>query len=170
MRWLLLGLIAVSSLLCGCVERRVYLRSNPPGADVYLDGEFIGTTRPDDHPEGPLYANFVFYGQREYTFRKAGYTTVGGTVDLEAPWYEYPPIDFFAEVLVPWRIVDDHVVDIQMRKAGAADVDSLYENALEYRYRSRPQDRYEYAHGVYANLGGVARNAGKALSEKPPKK
>jgi hypothetical protein len=132
-------------LLTGCVERRIYVRSEPVGADVYIDGEFIGQTRPDDHIDGPLYANFIFYGTREYTIRKPGFETVSGTVKLEAPWYEYPPIDFFAEVLAPWKIVDEHEVSVKMQRAVPADEDSLYERAQHYKYSSRPEDRYEYA-------------------------
>lgn len=144
MRFALLILLLACVFLTGCVERRVYIRSEPAGADVYIDGEFVGKTREDDHYDGPLYANFIFYGTREYTVRKRGYETVSGEVYLEAPWYEYPPIDFFAEVLTPWIIVDEHEVEVQMQKAEPADVDELYGRAVNYRYRSRPQDRYEY--------------------------
>lgn len=131
-------------LLTGCVERRIYLRSDPPGADVYIDGEYIGRTRPDSHVDGPLYANFIFYGTREYTFRKPGYETVSGRIELEAPWYEYPPIDFFAEVLTPWYIIDEHGIMLEMEKARPADVEGLYQRALNYRYASRAEDRFEY--------------------------
>lgn len=136
--------IAAMILLSGCVERRIYVMTQPAGADVYIDGEFVGQTREKDHPDGPLYANFVFYGKREYTLRKPGYATLSGEIDLTVPWYEYPPLDFFAEVLTPWIIVDEHFVEAKLEKATPADVDSLYRNALEYRRRSRPQDRMEF--------------------------
>lgn len=138
-------LLAIVVLLPGCVERRIYFRSVPAEAEVYIDGEYIGRTRAEDHKDGPLYANFVFYGTREYTIRKPGYETVSGVVQLEAPWYEYPPIDFFAEVLVPYPIVDEHEVEVTMEKAEPADVDALYARARNYRYNARPEDRYEYA-------------------------
>jgi hypothetical protein len=131
-------------LLTGCVERRIYVRSEPVGADVYIDGEYIGRTRPDNHVDGPLYANFIFYGTREYTVRKPGYETVSGRIQLQAPWYEYPPIDFFAEVLTPWYIVDEHEINVTMQKAKPADVEGLYQRARDYRYASRAEDRYEY--------------------------
>ena len=137
----LLGML----LLTGCVERRIYVRSDPPGASVFIDGEYIGETRPDDHVDGPLYANFIFYGTREYTLRKPGYATTSGRVELEAPWYEYPPIDFFSEVLTPWIIVDEHEIVVDMEKAKPANVDELYRNALNYRYASRAEERYVYA-------------------------
>ncbi len=137
--------LVVLATCAGCVERRIYIVTQPADVDVYIDGEFIGKTREKDHPEGPLYANFIFYGKREYTLRKPGYATLSGEIDLEVPWYEYPPIDFFAEVLTPWIIVDEHFVEAKLEKAKPADVDTLYRSALDYRRRSRPQDRLEYA-------------------------
>jgi hypothetical protein len=141
----LLILLVAAAMLAGCVERRIYLRSTPAGADVYIDGEFVGATREEDDPDGPLFVNFIFYGTREYTIRKPGYTTYTDEVFLSRPWYQYPPIDFFAEVLTPWRITDRHYVEVTLAPAEAADVEALYRNALDYRYRARPQDRYEFA-------------------------
>ena len=138
-------LIASLALLTGCVERRIYLRSDPPGARVFIDGEYVGKTRKKADKRGPLYVNFIYYGTRDYTFRLPGYRTESGTVELDTPWYEYPPIDFFAEVLVPWYIVDEHQVEAKLVRASPADVDKLYRDAMDYRYNSRPSDRYEYA-------------------------
>lgn len=138
-------LVLLATLLpTGCVERRLYVRSDPPGAEVYIDGEYIGDTRADDHIDGPLYTEFLFYGTREYTVRKPGYQTVSGRIELETPWYEYPPVDFFSEVLIPYPIVDEHEVHVKLEKAEPADVEGLYRRALNYRYSSRPEDRYEY--------------------------
>jgi hypothetical protein len=141
-KWIPLVLIA--ACLCGCVERRVYLISDPPGADAYIDGEFVGTTRPKDDPKGPLYANFVFYGRRDFTFRKPGYATHETTFHLETPWYEYPPIDFFAEVLAPWIIVNEHTVEVKLEESRPADTGRLLERASDFRKGSRPEDLYEF--------------------------
>jgi hypothetical protein len=141
----LLLVVAAAALLVGCVDRRIYVRTEPPGAEVYIDGEYVGTTRAKDDPQGPLYANFVYYGTREFTLRKPGYATVSGAVRLETPWYQYPPMDFVAEVLTPWRIVDRHHIEATLDLADHADVDSLYAAAQEFRYQSRPQDRFEFA-------------------------
>jgi hypothetical protein len=136
--------VLIAACLCGCVERRVYLISDPPGADVYIDGELVGQTRPKDHKDGPLYANFVFYGSRDFTFRKPGFATLEVTHKLEAPWYEYPPIDFFSEVLAPFKVVDEHEVEVKLEKSVPADMDELLERAGTFRERSRPEDRYEF--------------------------
>jgi hypothetical protein len=143
MKWMLPVLFFAALACTGCVERRIYLISDPPGADVYIDGEYVGQTRPKDHPQGPLYANFIYYGQREYTFRKPGYATQSGTVKLETPWYEYPPVDFF---------VDEHFVEVKLERARPADVEALYQAARHYRATSRPQDRYEFAQARFVIL------------------
>ena len=137
-------MLAAVLLLTGCVERRLYVRSEPAGADVYIDGEWIGRTRAETDDRGPLYTQFLFYGTREYTVRKPGYQTVSGRIELETPWYEYPPVDFFSEVLIPYPIVDEHEVSVQLEKAEPADVEGLYRRALNYRYASRPEERLEY--------------------------
>jgi hypothetical protein len=144
---LLLAVIACATL-SGCVERRLYIRSDPPGADVYIDGELVGQTRAADHPEGPFYVNFIYYGTREYTMRKLGYATVTGEVQLETPWYEYPPMDFFAEVLTPWPIVDRHEIEVKLERAAPGNVDDLYSKATEYRAGSRPGERYQYGERI----------------------
>ena len=52
----------------GCVERRYTIRSNPPGALVYVNGEEIGTT--------PVSRSFTYYGDRDITLIQDGFTVV----------------------------------------------------------------------------------------------
>src|SRR5207247_4817924 len=51
----------------GCVRRRLTVRTNPPGAQVFVDDQEIGTT--------PCSAAFVYYGTRKITLMKDGYRT-----------------------------------------------------------------------------------------------
>jgi hypothetical protein len=74
------------------------IRSNPPGAMVYVDNQPIGTT--------PCATNFTYYGTREIRLVKPGYETLTINQPLPAPWYELPPIDFVSENLVPQEIQD----------------------------------------------------------------
>ncbi|MBN1422300.1 MAG: PEGA domain-containing protein [Planctomycetes bacterium] len=100
-RWCLSGLAAATAMLaCGCVERWIQVRSEPPGATVYLDGREAGTT--------PARIPFSFYGGHEILLRRTGYRSVAEMVTTRAPWYEYFPIDFFAENLWPGTIADEH--------------------------------------------------------------
>ena len=85
-------------LQTGCVRRRLLVRSNPPGALVYVDNQPIGTT--------PCATDFVYYGTREIRLVKAGYETLTVNQPLPAPWYQLPGLDFISENLVPAKIHD----------------------------------------------------------------
>ena len=100
LRWTLI-LVAGAVCLCGsgCVQRRMTIRSNPPGATVYVDDEEIGQT--------PVSHSFTYYGTREIRLVKDGYETLTQMVTIPPPWYEIPPIDFVSENLVPGEIRDE---------------------------------------------------------------
>ena len=83
----------------GCVQRRLTVRSNPPGALVYVDNHEIGTT--------PVSTDFIYYGTRQIRLVKDGYETITLLQPVSAPWYQYFPIDFFAENVVPGEIRDE---------------------------------------------------------------
>jgi len=74
------------------------LRSNPPGAMVYVDNQPIGTT--------PCSTDFIYYGTREIRLVKPGYETLTVDQPIPAPWYEIPPLDFVSENMVPREIQD----------------------------------------------------------------
>ncbi|TWT34023.1 PEGA domain protein [Posidoniimonas corsicana] len=99
-------LIGAVLLPTGCVRRRLTVRTNPPGALLYVDNQQIGTT--------PCGVDFTYYGTREIRVVKAGYETKTINQPIPTPWYEIPGIDFVSENLVPWRIRDDRVVTIPM--------------------------------------------------------
>ncbi|QDU87820.1 PEGA domain protein [Pirellulimonas nuda] len=86
----------------GCVRRRLTVRSNPPGAIVYVDNQHIGET--------PCSVDFIYYGTREIRLAKPGYETLTVNQPIPTPWYQYPGIDFISENLVPMRIRDNRNV------------------------------------------------------------
>lgn len=86
----------------GCVRRRLNVRTNPPGALVYVDNQQIGTT--------PCSVDFTYYGTREIRLVKPGYETLTVNQPIPTPWYEYIPLDFVSENLVPTRIRDNRTV------------------------------------------------------------
>jgi hypothetical protein len=90
--------LAVALLSAGCVQRRLLIRSDPPGAVVYVDNQRVGTT--------PCAVNYVYYGTREVRLVKDGFETLEINQPLPAPWYEIPPLDFVSDVLVPHEIRD----------------------------------------------------------------
>jgi hypothetical protein len=99
--------VLVCAATQGCVQRRLTIRSNPPGALVYVDDYAIGTT--------PVSTDFVYYGNRKVRLVKSGYETLTVIQPIPAPWYEYPGIDFVSENLVPREIRDERVVEYQLQ-------------------------------------------------------
>ena len=105
----------------GCVQRRMTVRSNPPGALVYVDDYQIGTT--------PVSTDFVYYGTRKIRLIKDGYDTLTVQQPFPVPWYEIFPLDFVTENLWPWEIRDERVVDLAMVPAGTIPAETVVSRA-----------------------------------------
>jgi hypothetical protein len=103
--WLLVVLAALA-VAPGCVRRRLLVRSNPPGATVYVDNQLIGTT--------PCATDFTYYGTREIRLVKPGYETLTINQPIPAPWYQIPPIDFVAENVVTSEIQDYRTLNFNL--------------------------------------------------------
>jgi hypothetical protein len=95
----------------GCVQRRMTIRSNPPGALVYVDDYQVGTT--------PVSTDFVYYGTRKIRLVKDGFETLTVRQPFPLPWYQVFPLDFVTENIWPWEIRDERVVDLAMMPAAA---------------------------------------------------
>jgi len=109
----------------GCVQRRMTIRSSPPGALVYVDDYQIGTT--------PVSTDFIYYGTRKIRLVKDGYETLTVRQPFPAPWYEYFPLDFVTENLWPWEIRDERVVDLAMANAASTPPESVVARAEQAR-------------------------------------
>lgn len=106
-RVLVIGLVLTSMLLhSGCVQRRFTVRTNPPGAVLYVDNQEIGIT--------PVATGYTYYGTREIRLEKDGFEPVVKLHRFSAPWYQYPGLDFISENLVPWEIRDERELDFEM--------------------------------------------------------
>ncbi len=102
----LFGLLVAGT---GCVERLLQVRSDPPGASVYLNGEKIGET--------PLEHRFTFYGTVDVSLRAKGQLAHRELKTLTTPWYQVFPVDLFSELFTPWTIRDVHTVEVAMTRA-----------------------------------------------------
>ena len=109
----------------GCVQRRLTIRSNPPGALVYVDNEEIGMT--------PVATDFIYYGTRQIRLVKDGFETLTVLQPIPAPWYQVFPLDFFAENVVPGEIRDERVFDYAMQPAMIVPSQTLLDRAEELR-------------------------------------
>lgn len=104
-----LALALLFLLACGCqggVKRRLTVRSDPPGALVYVDNKEIGHT--------PASVEFAYYGTREIRLEKDGFETITVKQKFRPPWYELPVVEFFSENLWPREIRDERVLDFQL--------------------------------------------------------
>src|SRR5437016_11950285 len=104
--WVVAALAVACLLSTGCVRRRLTVRTNPPGAQVFVDDQEIGTT--------PCSAAFVYYGTRKNTLMKDGYRTETIFQKIPPPWYEISPLDFVVENFYPLEQRDERIVDVQL--------------------------------------------------------
>lgn len=109
----------------GCVQRRMTIRSNPPGALVYVDDYEIGHT--------PVSHDFVYYGTRKIKLEKDGYETLVVRQPFPLPWYQIFPLDFVTENLVPWEIRDERMVDLAMQPVASTPPESVVARAEQAR-------------------------------------
>ena len=120
---LLAGLI-----LSGCVERTITIKSDPPGAYVYLEGKEVGRT--------PVTVSFVHHGVREVSLYKRGYEKIKKYEEIKAPWFEWFPLDFFFEVLYPGKLKEEHVLSYKLQPAKEVDKKELLRRADELRQKA----------------------------------
>lgn len=79
----------------GCLERKISITSEPPGALVWVNDVEVGRT--------PAETDFVFYGDYDVRVRLEGYEPIRTHMKARAPWYECPPFDLVATA-IPARI------------------------------------------------------------------
>ena len=127
--WLIALVLALSAFQSGCVRRRMTIRSNPPGAQVFVDNQEVGIT--------PCSASFTYYGTRQITLIKDGYRTENLYHRMNPPWYQYPPLDFVTETAVPQEIRDERVVDVQLVPQEVVPEGPLRQRAEDLRSQAR---------------------------------
>lgn len=99
------AVLAIATLN-GCVKRRYTIRTDPPGAVVFVNGEEIGTS--------PVSKGFTYYGDREITLVADGYQTQKVIQPLNAPWWDNGITDFFTENLLPLTLRDEREYQFRM--------------------------------------------------------
>lgn len=131
------ALAAVTAVvLAGCVERRLTINTTPPGATVLLNDQEVG--------QAPVTVPFRWYGDYSVRISKDGYETLDTHRKLKAPLHDYFPLDFFAQVLYPGRIVDSYEWDFELAFKEYPTRDEIIEagqslrNQLEQRSQNPP--------------------------------
>jgi hypothetical protein len=127
--WSLLGVLAIFLSATGCVQRRMTIRSNPPGAMVYIDDYPIGVT--------PVSTSFLYYGTRKIRLVKDGFQTLTVMQPVRPPVYQLVPLDFVSENLVPYEIRDERLFEYQLAPEMIVPTEQLLSRADEFRRGSR---------------------------------
>ena len=121
--------LACALVLClaatGCVQRRLTIRSNPPGALVYVDNYEIGTT--------PVSTDYIYYGKRKIRLVKDGCETLSVERWIPPPWYQYFPLDFVSENLVPFELRDERTLEFQLQPMQTPPTEQLLGRAENLR-------------------------------------
>ncbi len=132
-----LVLVATVFVFSGCVTRSITVKTNPSNALVYIDNELIG--------ESPVTTPFTFYGTRKIMIERKdedGVLTHERTIVFEkikAPVYEIFPLDFFSELVWPFKIKDDQVLSYNLVELDPLSIKErqakMLKNAEELRQR-----------------------------------
>jgi len=121
----ILSTLSLCCLLCGCVQRRMAIRSDPPGALVMIDGEDVGYT--------PTSVDFTYYGTREIRLIKPGFRTLTTMTEVPAPWYQKVPFDFFSDNLLPYQVTNRHNYSFQLSPQEVTSTEDLLKRAGQLR-------------------------------------
>ena len=105
-RRLAVGVVAL--LASGCVHRSLTIRTDPPGAMVYLNDELKG--------QSPVSFDFLWYGTHRVIVKMDGYERVEDRKTIRTPIYLWIPLDFVAELL-PLPIHQDYTWDYTLAPA-----------------------------------------------------
>lgn len=93
-------------VLSGCVKRTIIVASDPPGASVWINEHAVGKT--------PVTHEFITHGRYLFRLEKAGFRPLVKREMIRAPIYQWIPIDFVAENLIPVHLDDRHAFQYRL--------------------------------------------------------
>jgi hypothetical protein len=120
-----MALTVVLAATAGCVEKTIKITSQPAGAVVYLNDEEVGRT--------PTEVRFTFYGDYGVILRKEGYQALQTHKQINAPWYQLPPIDIIADLLIPTTIYNRYDWNFELQPQQLPAKQELLGRAEEFR-------------------------------------
>lgn len=124
---LLLLMLVVST---GCVRRTMTITTEPAQSLVFINGEEVGRSQ--------VQRDFTWYGDYDITIRREGYETLHTNWQINAPWYQYIPLDFFFEVLWPWELHDQRSHQFVLENQTLPSTEDLVERAIDMRHEAIP--------------------------------
>ena len=125
---ILLGLAAACLAAAGCygqVQRTMTISSEPQGALCWLNENEVGRT--------PITVPFTWYGTYGVRLEKPGYEPLVTTAKVDAPYFQWVPIDLAFETVIPGIHTDTHEFRFTMKKAEPVDPAELRQRAEAFR-------------------------------------
>lgn len=119
----------------GCVERKLKIRSEPSEARLFVNGEKKGET--------PYEEQFVFYGGRRIRLVKEGYQTKVESIEVEKPFYEYFPLNFVTEILIPYTFKVQRTYTLRMKQIGPAERKPALKRAKKLKEKAFSKEEME---------------------------
>lgn len=116
----------------GCVHREMMIYSEPNGARVFVNDVEVGTA-PCKVPTNL----FQDYGHYKIRLLRQGYEPFETSQYVKAPVYQYFPLDFVSEVLLPFPLHDKHCFTYQMQPIQDVPNAEVQQRAEEYRNRGQ---------------------------------
>jgi hypothetical protein len=131
LRYSWLGLALLAGLLNGCVYRQLVIDTPPEqrGAIVQVNGKTVGAT--------PVDVPFDYYGDYQITILRDGYQTLTVKQPVPAPWYEYFPLDFVSEHLIPFSIRDIRRLPYTLQPLQEVPPEYLKQQAEQFRAKGQ---------------------------------
>lgn len=123
--WLLIMIALVPFICCGCIQRRLIIRSIPEGAFVKIDDQSVGAT--------PLSVPYTYSGTRDIKLERDGYQTINVQQRIDPKWYQTFPISLISENFAGREIRDERVLDFTMEPKSQVQEDRLLERANDMR-------------------------------------
>jgi len=120
-------LVAALPVAAGCVDRELFVTSEPEGALVRISDRELGRT--------PVTTPFTWYGDYEIIMRLDGYETLTTSAKITPRWYEVPPLDLLSE-LAPWRYYDRRELSFKLTKLVEPTDEELIQRAQELQAKN----------------------------------
>ena len=97
---------------CNGVRRRLTIRTDPPGATVWVNDQEIGRT--------PISHNVTYSGTYKIRLAMEGKKTKTVMYAVKTPWYLWPGVDFISENLVPGELRDQQICEERQYRIAVA--------------------------------------------------
>lgn len=117
------ALLGAACALGGCLERRLHITSDPPGALVHLNDAEVGRT--------PCQVDFEFYGVYDVRLELEGFEPLMTSAEAKVPAHELPVVDL-AALILPIKFTNDVRWHFALTPTDA-DTDALLGRARDLR-------------------------------------